>query len=163
MKSWFKISLFLLIPLAVIGEGTPYYIYNEGVEIALPDGWEEGDAASNGVLLMGLSPANIDPTFRDNFNVVKEDIPLDISIDYYYDASLKYLKESFKNFKVLERKNNYHIYTFESEGFKIQQMQFFYIKNSVAYVLTFTSIPKRFKQVKPLFEQIEKTLVLPEI
>jgi hypothetical protein len=163
MKNWLRISLFLFIPLAVIGEGTPFYIYNEGVEIALPEGWEEGDAASSGVLLMGLSPANIDPTFRDNFNVVKEEIPSDITLEYYYSESLKYLKQSFKNFKVLERKNHYHIYTFESDGFKIQQLQYFYIKNSVAYVLTFTSIPKRFKQVKPLFEQIEKSLVLPEM
>jgi hypothetical protein len=161
MKFW-MIVLSLIFCLGIKAEGTPYYIYNEGVEIALPEGWEEGDAAASGVLLMGLSPANIDPTFRDNFNIVKEEIPSNISLEYYYSASVKYLQESFKNFKVLEKKNNYHIYSFESEGVKVQQMQYFYIKNSTAYVLTFTSIPKRFKQVKPLFEQIEKTIVLPE-
>jgi len=149
-------ALFLLFAAISINSSDFMKISAEGISINVPLGWL-AEYKKTPVIFMVYSPEETQNTVRENYNLVIENLPRAYTLEEYSSLSLKNIKALFTNIDVVEQKNNYHIYKADYNGIKLQQIQYFFIKNKIAYVLTFSSVQDTFEQYKNLFFEIAKS------
>ena len=51
-------------------------------------------------------------------------------------------------------------YSFLLRGDEICQIQYFYLKNGIAYIMTFSSLLKDIEEKEPLFNKIRDSLII---
>lgn len=97
-------------------------------------------------------------TFQENGSLVVEQLPQKISINDYRKAALGQLEPYYEDFKLEESKDNYVIISGVVNGASVKQVQYYYINNKEAYIITFTSTPEEFADYLPDFKKIAGSL-----
>ncbi len=157
MKKYLIIAALLLFSLTVSAEDKMEIIIDK-YSIKVPAGWlAEYKGAASANLFFLYSPMEKDDTFQENINLTVEKLPKPYDFNAYYDAAVETLKSAFTEFKVLEKKENYHIYTAKIDATEVKQLQCIYINKLEAYVITCTSNPKDFEKFKNIFFEVTKS------
>jgi len=117
--------------------------------IKYPDSWELNQSGASGTKFLIFSPLVPSASFRDNINLVIEDLKgKNITLEQYTEFSTGQLKQFLTDFVVHESvtKDGRHrlVYTGSHSGLHLKWEQYYWIKNEKAYVLTFTALKDSF-------------------
>jgi hypothetical protein len=76
------------------------------------------------------------------------------------EASIETLKSIFSGINIIESKDNYWIFEedLSDQQMPLTQIQYFYVKGDIVYILKFSCSSTMFKSMRESFEKIEKTL-----
>ena len=124
--------------------------------ILVPTGWSVEYSNSTTVYIL-YAPQAEESNFHENMNLVTEELPKKYSVKDYLSAAKGQLGTVFQNLKMVEEKANYHIFTATYNGVNLQEVQFVFIKNKTAYVVTGASTPEKFEEYRKIFFEIAKT------
>ena len=141
--------------------------------IQYPKDWsldQTGAMGTNFVLFAPLSTTQ-DP-FKENINLITQNLAgQEIDLQEYTDASEVQIKKALTKCKIvsseLQSLNGIEysklIYTGTQGAFDLQYEQFYWIKNEMAYIVTFTTEQRDFSKRQLLGEKIMKTFTIKKI
>ncbi len=123
----------------------------DGFSIGYPSTWTQG-GNTGGTAVMFLSPLATGDTFRENLNVVVEDVPAGTTLDQYVASNKANLPNVIQGFQMMSENPvslgtlpGYQIrYTGTYSGNQLEWMQVLAVGNSKGYVLTYTARPETF-------------------
>jgi len=128
--------------------------------ITLPKGWEQQKDVM-GAVVVAISPQEgSKDTFRENINVVVENLTQQMTPKAYYEASFNILKKLFTDFK-LEKKGTeklagkefyWSVFGHKMGNIKAKVLQYMSVEGLKAYVITCSAAPEKFDKFKPVFE-----------
>ncbi len=171
MKSRILASLLLLILCAAFTQVQDQWkiLDDEKYSIHFPGDWELNQSDQFGTSFFLFSPLGADDQFRENVNLIIEDLTgLQIDLDAYTELADGQLKTVIGEFNLLESKRkkangqSYHmvLYTGTIDGMSLKIAQHFYVANEKAYVLTFTGEREHFDEFQETGELIMESFVL---
>jgi hypothetical protein len=149
----------------VVDLSQTYTNKDKGYSIVFPKNWEMKEKFM-GLDVFALSPLEGDKDlFRENVNIITEDLTKPMSLDDYYSMGLVNLKTLLTDFKEVESGNidvngipmKWIVYDHRMGEVKARVLQFIAVKDRRAYVVTFSAMPDDFAKYRPAFEQIAKT------
>ncbi|HWQ19424.1 MAG TPA: PsbP-related protein [Methanotrichaceae archaeon] len=129
-----------------------------GFDMSYPDGWivKEADPNSMGMVVGFLAPGNNIDSPTNYVTVQTESLPSSqkITLDTYTSAITTNLNSSYKDFKLLAKRNitlgNLPgielLYTMDNDGTPYEVLVQYTIKNDKAYVLTYYAQEDRYSQ-----------------
>jgi len=141
-----------------------------GLQIGYPVNWEMQEDFL-GSIVMFLSPLENDlDIFQENVNIITEDLPDgNITVDEYVDVSLAQIEALVLDFNLLESKSltlngnpAYKIvYTGSGDGGEqIEWLQVLTIKDTTAYVITFTAEVGAYSNYESVIDEMINTFEL---
>lgn len=143
---------------------------NVDYTIQYPSDWEVNESGAMGTRFFILSPLTSDKDkFRENVGLVLQDVSAyDIDLDQFVEISEDQIKTLITDGKLISsdrmRLNGKEIhklvYTGTQGQLKLKFVQYFWIQNERAYILTFTCEVQEFKDYKELGEKIMNSFVL---
>lgn len=157
--------LFVLMLLPAISMGRNYSHSQEGFSIKFPDSWEVREKAY-GTIVMALSPQESSAdNFRENVNIVTENLPGSYTLAQYVSASESSMSRSLNSFKVLsrgvirigDRNSQWVIFTHKSGSLVAKGIQYYFVESGKAYIITCTGKPDSFRKYQPAFQKIANT------
>lgn len=148
--------IFILFCSFMVNSQSGMTVKMEGVSIESPIGWLAQYTKSPQVFFL-YSPLEVGDTFQENCNLTTEYLSIPLTIDEYKSAGIEAIREIYGDFKLLKSDSNYHIISGFVGGIEVQQIQYMYIENNIAYVLTFSSNPENFERYLEQFHSIAKT------
>jgi hypothetical protein len=122
-------------------------------KIQLPVTWMIQYTESTYVFFIYAATVEND-TFQENASLVVEQLAKKMSINDYRKAAIDQLTPYYEDFKIVESKDNYVIISGTINGVSVKQIQYYYINNKEAYILTFSSIPEDFDSYISDFKSI---------
>ena len=144
------IFTFLIInTIFVFGQTDWKTVNDSNYTIEYPDNWElnkSGQMGTKFILFSKLS--NSSDKFRENVNLIIQDLTgSNIELDKYVEISENQIKTLLTNGKIIESKRisdkefEYHkmIYTGKQGVFDLKFIQYYWVLNNKAFVLTFTA------------------------
>lgn len=148
-----------------------FYKEADGYSIVVPADWEIQDDGYMSTSMIAMSPVDTtDPTdtFTENMNVIREELPYEISLQEYADLSFENAGKMLNNFTILEQGDvtingvaaKWLIYTHQLNDFTGKVLAYMVIGDSSAYVLTFSADTTDFDTIKPTFTQIAESFKL---
>lgn len=152
--------ILFLFSIAGVGE-TRNFDAEKRFSIEIPSGWEiQRDVM--GASLLGISPQEgKSDSFRENVNVVVEQLASPLSGSEYFEASQNVLKKVFTNYK-LEKSGKstidrhdffWTLFTHQMNKIHAKVIQYSSVDGKNAYVITCSSTPKNFDRFKKTFEK----------
>lgn len=157
MKKQIILAIVILQCLPIFSNET-MKITIDNISIETPIGWL-AQYTSSPQLFFLYSPMEANDTFQENCNLTIENLPSPYTIQEYKDASVAAIESIYSTFQLLESNENYHIITGFIGDVNLKQIQYFYIKSNIAYILTFSSNPDNFDRYKDQFKSIAKTFL----
>ncbi len=147
-----RILIFLAITMNSIfafGQTEWKTLLEHSFKIEYPDNWELNKLGLMGTKFILFSKvSNSSDTFRENVNLITQDLAgLNIKLDQYVKISENQVKTLVTNGKIIESKRisdkgiEYHkmIYTGKQGAFNLKFIQYFWVIDNKAFVLTFTA------------------------
>lgn len=128
----------------------------DDISIESPIGWFAQYTKSPQLFFL-FSPLENNDTFQENCNLTIEYLSVPYTIDEYMADSVTALESVYKGFQLASSRDNYHVFTGYIGETLVKQMQFFYIAEAKAYVLTFSSDPDNFDRYRDQFRSIAET------
>lgn len=157
----FLVTSLLTVAPAWAGTKTVRFVEKDrGFAMEIPADWEkhQGDY---GAALIALSPleGNKD-SFRENVNVVVEDLSSTMATKDYYKASQELMKKAFNEFKVektgVTRLNgtefHWTLFVHRIGTLRARVLQHIAVSGKRAYVVTASAMPDKFNKYKPAFD-----------
>lgn len=133
-------------------------LYEKEYSIQYPKGWTVDKPCEMGVKFVLLSKPNGQPDrFRENINLTVQDLKgQKINLDKFVEISENQVRTMITNGKVLEGERSsiagyeLHkiVYTGNNETHKLKFVQYYYIRNEKAYILTLTCEADEFDKYK---------------
>jgi len=96
----------------------------------------------------------ISPEYVVTGSLHREKLDRDFTLDEYLEYSLEGIKKLMPAIKVIERKDNYHIFSAVMIGYEIVELQFFYLREQQGYILTFALAKEEFEKYRDLLFEI---------
>ena len=125
------------------------------------------ESGKNGMLFLLLTEkTNSEDNFVENINLMKQDLEnLNLNLDKYVEITEKQINENGKLLESKRLKRNgseYHRLVYEAflNNFDLKFIQYDFIKNNKAYVLTFTAKKEEFEKYEKNMEEIMKSFKL---
>ncbi len=118
----------------------------------IPEGWKIKDNCTEADCSFLAPQDNSADTFLENINITVADAPSkNYPVVKYTDFSVGYLPSVVENFELLERKklagnSEYIVYRGRKSGFNQTWKQYYHIKDSKMYILTFTAETSQFEK-----------------
>jgi hypothetical protein len=148
----------------------------EKYSVAVPSNWEIREDMKldlYSISLVCVRPLKPNDVFRENMNVVFENVDSSFQLKEYVEANITSMTKGLGQFKVIgtgELKggkipSQYLIYTQVSDQYNgtLKAVVFFYLDGKGrAYSVTCTSTDKSFDNYYSLFQQIGKSFTLPK-
>ena len=78
----------------------------------------------------------------------------------YYEYSLEGIKKLMPDIKIIEREENYHIFSAVMLGYKIVELQFFYLHEQYGYILTFALAMEEFDHYRETLFEISDSFTI---
>ena len=182
MKLLFKIAFLILnaLFLQVNAQGDDnsvsfrelYFIEKPNYSFAYPANWEENLDKTLGVEFIVLSPlSSAADKFKENINLVIQDLSkYDIDLDKYTELSVDQIKNMVTNSVLIESKRiskggknddfQRVIYSGDQGVFKLKFVQYYFVVDKKAYVLTFTSEQLEFDKYKEGAEETMNSFIV---
>ena len=139
-----------------------------GIKIKYPKDWtiQEGLMGSLAAIISPLEDTN--DKYRENFNIITENIPENIDLDKYKDASLELLNNLITNYKLLKsektnimQKSAYKImYTGVQGKFNLEFVQIFSILEKKSIVFTFVTEENKYSKFESIIDEMIKSIEL---
>jgi hypothetical protein len=146
----------------------PAELIRKTYKMELPKGWRVQDGCKDELCSL-LSPADTlsyFDRFTENINITVNKLPsASYTVDKYASYSISYLPKVVKGFKLISKKklksNVYLIeYTGEKSNFNQTWKQYYYVKNSKVFIVTFASEAKNYDYYLPIVEASLKSFRL---
>ena len=102
----------------------------------------------------------ISPEYVVTGSLHREKLNRDFTLDEYYEYSLDGIKKLMPGIKVIERKDNYHIFSTVMIGYEIVELQFFYLCEQQGYILTFALAKEEFDNYRDMLFEISQSFEL---
>ena len=131
----------------------------DNVKISIPVGWSVRYTKSPQLFVI-YSGIEVNDTFQENGNLVIEYLPREYSVKEYIDACIISLERVYKDFNIITSEGNYHIISGKINEISMQQIQFFNVKEKIAYIFTCASDPKNFTRFEDTFRKIAASLII---
>lgn len=118
----------------------------------IPEGWKIKESCIEADCSFLAPQDNPTDTFLENINITVADAPSkNYPVTKYTDFSIGYLPSVIENFELVERKklpgnSEYIIYKGFKSGFNQTWKQYYHIKDSKMYIVTFTAETPRFEE-----------------
>lgn len=137
-------------------------------KINYPSSWRlKANCAANECTILAPGDTLTWPdTYTESINLTFNPLPsASYTVDKYTAFSIDYLPKVVKNFKVIEKKklksNVMRItYTGEKDTFQQTWRQYFYVKSSKVYIVTFSAESKKYNYYQPLIESFLSSFTL---
>jgi len=156
MKKFLSVLIFgILIQTAVFSDDMMTVLCGD-ISVSSPLGWLVQYTGSPGLFVM-YSPMEKGDTFQENGNLIIEALSVDYTVSDYMDASAAALQSAYTDFELLEKRDNFHIVKGKFGAIPVQQVQYFFIHENNAYILTFSSNPENFERYREVFSSIAGT------
>ncbi len=138
------------------------YFENESFSIRYPRDWDKQKGPEGTLFCILSAPSSPADRFRDNVNLVIEELAKEITLDRYAALSLKNIGAKYKVTDEKKYSINGQEYYYsklkDKEGFLLEQSYF--IKGKRAYILTFAYEPQEKESVKTDGDKIMKSFRL---
>jgi len=142
-----------------------YYNKEKGFSIRFPDQWEKKEGLM-GTAVAALSPQQ-DPAddFRENVNVVVEDMPKALGLEEYFQANLANMGRLMTDYREVERgeltvyKNDarWLVYSHSMGLVETKVLAYILVRGSRGYVITCSAAPDQFPEYRAQFEEIGRS------
>ena len=137
-------------------------------KINYPNTWrlKAGCAASECTVLSPADTLTWPDAYTESINLTFNPLPsASYTVDQYAKFSIDYLPKVVKNFKVVEKKklksNVIRItYTGEKDTFKQTWRQYYYVKSSKVYIVTFSGETQKYNSYQPFIEPFLNSFTL---
>lgn len=159
--------IFFTLSLSACSPREPgrHYITKKGFSIKTPENWETKEE------LMGMAFVTLSPQegpaddFRENVNIIVEDLPRTLSLEEYYELSLANVRQLLTEFEEYESGQSsingcdtkWLVYSHRMGIFNIKVLVYSLIKGRRAYVITCSAAHDQFSIYRPQFEGIAGT------
>ncbi len=141
-----------------------YYNREKGFSIQVPPGWdfEEKKMRTD---LIAVSPAEgPEDTFRENFNVLVEELGVNMTSEEYYQKGIPLFKQFAVDFMQHEngieridgKEFRYDIISHRMGPLKIKILQYLTVRQKKGYLITFSAADDKFDRYLPMFKEIAK-------
>ncbi|MGE5528801.1 MAG: hypothetical protein ACM3X6_06635 [Patescibacteria group bacterium] len=160
------VCLAAAMPLAA---GTRVYHDDElGFSLELPADWEASKGPL-GVPLVAISPAESgNDTFRENVNVILDELPEAVSIDAYMAASVAEMKKYLTDFQGHEEGRidlsdlpaGWLVYSHRMGQVKLKNLAYAILAGKTCYTITCSATPESFGRFRKAFDQICRSFKL---
>jgi len=140
------------------------HLKKEKFQIKYPPSWEINEAGMMGTSLILLSPiSNAEDTFRENVNLIVQDLSAyPLTLVEYTELSISQIKTMIQNGALISsnriegRMNQFQkvMYTGKQGLFDLKFLQYYFIHEQSAYVLTFTAEIDKFDKYETIGAQI---------
>ncbi|CAH0995665.1 hypothetical protein EMA8858_01790 [Emticicia aquatica] len=129
-------------------------------KINYPNSWKlkAGCAVNECSILAPTDTLTIPDSYLESINLTFNPLPsASYTVDKYAQFSIEYLPKVVKNFKVVEKKklkpNVIRLtYTGEKDTFKQTWRQYYYVKSSKVYIVTFSGETSKYNYYQPFIE-----------
>lgn len=121
---------------------------DSGVKVNYPKDWEKRENFSGTILMVLAQPESDMDLFQENVNILLEELPsAEITLDEYKDASTEQIELGIENYSLIDLSKidingtpGYKItYSGSAEGYNYKWLQVFCVKDSTAYIMTYTA------------------------
>lgn len=169
-----KIALALVFVLGVFAVESeswaqgyrPYSNPAGGFTIFYPQNWEQRMV---GTTVVALSPQESPTdTFRENINVVFENLNAPMSSQQYAMLSFNAMQRQLNGFQLVQQGpavvggNQAHFFIYRHVmGQQLQVLAYFIVRGNRGYVITCSASPADFARYQAIFNQIANTLRFP--
>lgn len=141
-----------------------YYNREKGFSIQVPSGWdiEEKKMRTD---LIAVSPAEgPDDSFRENFNVLVEELQTNMTSEEYYQKGIPLFKQFAVDFaqhgngteRIDGTEFRYDIISHRMGPLKIKVLQYLTVRQKKGYLITFSAADDKFERYAPMFREIAK-------
>ena len=173
------LALFLAVPTLLPAASKAKLAWHkhsvEKYMVAIPAGWEIREDMKMdlySISLISVRPLKPNDEFRENMNVVFENVDPSFKLKEYVNANITSMSKGLNQFQVVDSgevkgsytPSEYLVYTQVSDQYNgiLKAIVFFYMADGRAYSVTCTSTDKSFRSYLPLFMQIGKSFTLPK-
>jgi serine/threonine-protein kinase len=135
-----------------------------------PSDWEFKESNEYGATFYIFSPLmSDDDKFKENVNLLIQDLSLqNVNLNQFVEISEDQVKTIVNNGKIIEStrintgENEFHKMIFQAEQgmYKLKFLQYYWVKNKKAYVLTFTTELDQFEDFQEIGELIMNSFVI---
>jgi len=155
----------VLVPACKKRDPNRYSNAEKGFSIRLPSSWEKQENVM-GTDLIVVSPAEgPEDSFRENFNVLVENLKADMTLDQYYQAGIPVFERYTKEFAQHEHgytaldgeKARWDVVSHKMGPLRIKVLLYTMIRQGRGYLITFSAADDRFGQYKDMFCKIAES------
>ncbi len=137
-------------------------------KIDYPSSWrlKAGCAANECSILAPADTLTLQDAYTESINLTYNPLPsANYTVDQYAKFSIDYLPKVVKNFKVVEKKrlkpNVIRLtYTGEKDTFKQTWRQYYYVKSSKVYIVTFSAETQKYDYYETIIESFLNSFTL---
>lgn len=154
------------VPTVAAPSGMQTYTNAEyAFSIAYPTAWKASEGQSGSIVAFLTPLTGASDTFRENLNVVEENVPAGTTLAQYTAGGLGYLRRQMKAFTLIssvtstlgDRPGQRIEYTAAPSGVSLRFLQVFGIVGTKSFVVTFTAQPSTFASYLPKVDQMLST------
>jgi hypothetical protein len=169
-----KLKLSVLFLIAI------QFVYCQGIQkndlsilnkaefkISYPTNLKLDESGKNGMIFILLTDkSNSTDNFAENINLMTQDLSqLDINLDKYVQISEKQITDRGKLFeskRIKKNRTEYQrlIYELYVNKFDLKFLQYYFVKNKKAYLLTFSCKKEEFEKYLKNIETVMKSFIL---
>lgn len=164
------VSAILLVALCARAAEQKYAKYDDPkgrFHMDHPEDWKKRDPNSPNVVIAFLHER---ADFGDNVNIVSTQLPAEMSEDDLDKAIKQVLPQQIPGFHLIsdepEEVTGHHVhrmvYTATIQNHKLQFTQVGLISGKTNYTITFTTLPERQEELKPIIDHVLKSFKLEE-
>ncbi|MBE7463556.1 MAG: hypothetical protein HS116_08640 [Planctomycetes bacterium] len=151
-----------------VNEANRFKAPAKGFSIVLPETWERQENAHGTVVLALSQQADASDTFRENINVVVEDLPNEYSVSDYYDANQVQLRKVMTDFVEVQLGDTIIqgqpakrlVFTHRMGELNLKVLQYYFSKGKRGFVVTCTAAPGSYAGFEAEFERSVHSLML---
>jgi hypothetical protein len=142
-----------------------YINAQKGFSLTVPAGWDIEEGKMNTDLIAVSPEESLEDNFRENFNILVENLPGEMSRDEYYKKGLPAFREIAQEFAEhdsgLEKLDGYEfrwdIVSHKMGPLRIKVLQYLTVKDKKGYLITFSAADDKFNVYSPMFREIAKS------
>lgn len=173
-----KLLVLLTIAIAIVGcqkkekitvsksEKDTKEISRKGFSIQYDSSFRLDESGQNGTEFYLFTPTSPGDDFSENINLMIQNLGvLKYDLNQFIVLSEKQITASGKLVESIRKKENgqeYHVLVFEAQmnGFDLKFLQYDYVKNDKAYVLTYTAKREEFENYRKEMEKVMNSFKL---
>jgi hypothetical protein len=136
----------------------------DGFSISHPEDWEIAPEQLFPDAIVAFWALEACSEFVTNFNLINEELPSPISVETYFEAGKRHLRNLEGYTPISEKALTINsvpaikqVCTWEPEGETIQLMQVCLVDDTTAWILSFTTVPACWDQYETTFDAMAET------
>jgi hypothetical protein len=141
-----------------------YVSRDKGFSVKVPSGWDIEERKMNTDLIAVSPEESLEDTFRENFNVLVEILPREMTMDEYYKKGMPIFKEFAKEFiqhsdgfeEIDGAKFRYDVVSHRMGPLRIKVLQYLFVKEKKGYLITFSAADDKYNLYEGMFKEVAK-------